>query len=94
MLESVQVVHKLKPDDGTITFFVAFGANRQMCRLATTFDTQKQAFGYLRTEASNGVRAHGAGAPCVGGTRNRDCRAFDALARSSKLARVVQTMLN
>lgn len=39
---------RLKPDDGTITFFVAFGANRQMCRLATTFDTQKQAFSYLQ----------------------------------------------
>jgi hypothetical protein len=32
---------------GTITFFLALGAGRQMCRLATTFLTQKQAFSYL-----------------------------------------------
>nr|WP_249809664.1 hypothetical protein [Bradyrhizobium sp. 139] len=34
-------------DGQTITFFLALGAGRQMCRLATTFLTQKQAFSYL-----------------------------------------------
>ena len=45
---------------GTITFFLAFGANRQMCRLATTFGTEKQAFSYLqkhRTEFERMARA-------------------------------------
>lgn len=41
-------MRRVKLDHGTITFFVAFGAVRQMCRLATTFDTQKQAFSYLQ----------------------------------------------
>lgn len=39
---------RVKPDHGTITFFLASGANRQMCQLATTFNTQKQAFSYLQ----------------------------------------------
>lgn len=39
---------RIKPDHGTITFFLASGANRQMCQLATTFNTQKQAFSYLQ----------------------------------------------
>jgi hypothetical protein len=33
---------------GTITFFLAFGVSRQLCRLATTFGTQAQAFSYLQ----------------------------------------------
>nr|WP_249136420.1 hypothetical protein [Bradyrhizobium canariense] len=42
------VVPRVKSDSGgTITFFLALGAGRQMCRLATTFLTQKQAFSYL-----------------------------------------------
>jgi hypothetical protein len=56
----VQVVPRLNPDDGTITFFLAFGSSRQMCRLATTFNTQKQAFSYLqkhRTEFERLARA-------------------------------------
>ena len=32
---------------GTITFMLALGAARQMCRLTTTFRTDKQAFTYL-----------------------------------------------
>ncbi|MDN4987942.1 hypothetical protein KUL72_07315 [Bradyrhizobium arachidis] len=55
----MQVVRRIKPEGGTITFFVAFGASRQMCRLATTFDTQKQAFSYLqkhRTEFEHMAR--------------------------------------
>lgn len=39
---------RIKPDHGTITFFLASGANRQVCQLATTFNTQKQAFSYLQ----------------------------------------------
>ena len=41
-------MRKVKPEDGTITFFLAFGSSRQLCRLATTFSTQKQAFSYLQ----------------------------------------------
>ena len=51
---------RVKPNGGTITFFLAFGANRQMCRLTTTFNTQKQAFSYLqkhRTEFERMARA-------------------------------------
>lgn len=52
---------RIKPDGGgTITFFLALGAGRQMCRLATTFLTQKQAFSYLqrnRTEFERIARA-------------------------------------
>lgn len=52
---------RVKPDGGgTITFFLALGAGRQMCRLATTFETQKQAFSYLqkyRTEFERIARA-------------------------------------
>ncbi|MDH6260607.1 hypothetical protein [Bradyrhizobium sp. BR13661] len=44
----MQDARRVKPDDGAITFFLAFGASRQMCRLATTFNTQKQAFSYLQ----------------------------------------------
>jgi hypothetical protein len=53
-------MRRIKPDDGTITFLVAFGATRQTCRLATPFDTQKQAFSYLqkhRTEFERMARA-------------------------------------
>ena len=39
---------RVKSDGGgTITFLLALGATRQMCRLATTFQTDKQAFSYL-----------------------------------------------
>ncbi|WP_407114118.1 hypothetical protein [Bradyrhizobium sp. LMG 9283] len=51
---------RLKPNHGTITFFLASGPNRHMCRLATTFNTQKQAFSYLqkhRTEFERMARA-------------------------------------
>jgi hypothetical protein len=45
----VQIVPRIKSDGGgTITFFLAHGAGRQLCRLATTFATQKQAFSYLQ----------------------------------------------
>lgn len=52
---------RIKPDGGgIITFFLALGAGRQMCRLATNFQTQKQAFSYLqkhRTEFERIARA-------------------------------------
>ncbi|SFI02313.1 hypothetical protein [Bradyrhizobium sp. Gha] len=54
------MVRRIKSDGGTIIFFLAFGANRQMCRLATTFATQKQALSYLqkhRTEFERVARA-------------------------------------
>jgi len=42
-------VRRTKLDSGgTITFLLAFGADRQKCQLATTFSTQKQAFSYLQ----------------------------------------------
>jgi len=53
-------VPRIKPDHGTITFFLASGANRHLCRLATTFITQKQALSYLqkhRTELERQARA-------------------------------------
>ncbi|AWM06639.1 hypothetical protein WHZ78_11995 [Bradyrhizobium symbiodeficiens] len=43
------VVRRAKSDGGgTITFFLALGAGRQTCRLATTYQTQKQAFSYFQ----------------------------------------------
>lgn len=61
MPESAVRACRAKSDTGTITFFVAFGASRQICRLATTFNTQKQAFSYLqkhRTEFERMARAN------------------------------------
>jgi hypothetical protein len=49
-----RIVRRAKSDcGGTITFSLALGAARQVCRLTTTFQTEKQAFSYLhkyRTE--------------------------------------------
>ncbi|WP_092257112.1 hypothetical protein [Bradyrhizobium sp. Rc3b] len=56
----MQIVPRIKPDHGTIIFFLASGADRHLCRLATTFSTQKQAFSYLqkhRTEFERQARA-------------------------------------
>ena len=54
MPKSVRIVPKTVSGDGqTITFVLAMGTVRQMCRLETTFRTQNQAFSYLhkyRTE--------------------------------------------
>lgn len=36
------------PDGRAITFVLAIGTIRQICRLATTFQTENQAFNYLR----------------------------------------------
>jgi hypothetical protein len=54
-------VRRTKSDGGgTITFTLALGAARQMCRLTTTFQTDRQAFSYLhryRTEFERIARA-------------------------------------
>lgn len=51
---SVRIVPEAKSGGGqTITFVLAIGTVRQMCRLETTFQTQNQAFSYFhkhRTE--------------------------------------------
>jgi hypothetical protein len=56
-----RVVRRAKSDSGgTITFSLALGAARQICRLTTTFQTEKQAFSYLhkyRTEFEQMARA-------------------------------------
>jgi hypothetical protein len=54
MPKSVRIVSEVgSPDQQSITFVLAIGAARQMCRLQTTFPTRNQAFAYLhkhRTE--------------------------------------------
>ena len=54
MPKSVRIIPKAEPGEGQIiTFVLALGSVRQACRLATTFQTQNQAFNYLhkhRTE--------------------------------------------
>jgi hypothetical protein len=61
MPKSVRIVPKAVPGDGqAITFVLAIGTVRQMCRLETTFRTQNQAFSYLhkyRTEFERVARA-------------------------------------
>lgn len=59
-MRRLQIVRRNKPDHGTITFFLATGADRHTCRLATTFSTQRQALSYLqkhRTEFERQARA-------------------------------------
>jgi len=55
------ILRRTKPDGGgTISFTLALGATRQECRLATTFQTDTQAFSYLhkhRTEFERIARA-------------------------------------
>ena len=57
----MRIVPRAKSDGGgTITFSLALGGARQMCRLTTTFQTDKQAFSYLhkhRTEFEHMARA-------------------------------------
>jgi hypothetical protein len=54
MSKSVRIAPEVGSRDGeSITFVLAIGAVRQMCRLQTTLRTQNQAFSYLhkyRTE--------------------------------------------
>ncbi|MEH2673234.1 hypothetical protein [Bradyrhizobium elkanii] len=57
----MQIMRRAKSlGDGTITFSLALGAARQVCRLTTTFQTDKQALSYLhkyRTELEQMARA-------------------------------------
>jgi hypothetical protein len=61
MPKSVRIVPEAESRPGhSITFVLAIGTVRQMCRLETTFQTQNQALGYLhkyRTEFERIARA-------------------------------------
>jgi hypothetical protein len=61
MPKSARIVREARSDEGQIiTFVLAVGSVRQVCRLETTFRTQNQAFGYLhkhRTEFERVARA-------------------------------------
>jgi hypothetical protein len=49
MLNDVRIAPELESRDGhSVTFVLAIGTVRQMCRLQTTFATQNQALNYLR----------------------------------------------
>jgi hypothetical protein len=49
MPKSVRIVPEAGSGDGrSITFVLAIGVVRQTCRLQTTFQTENQAFAYLR----------------------------------------------
>ncbi len=48
MLNDVRIAPEIDSRNGhSVTFVLAIGAVRQMCRLQTTFATQNQAFNYL-----------------------------------------------
>jgi hypothetical protein len=48
MLNDVRIAPEVDSRNGhSVTFVLAIGTVRQMCRLQTTFATQKQAFNYL-----------------------------------------------
>jgi hypothetical protein len=61
MPKSARIVREARSDEGQIiTFVLAVGLVRQVCRLETTFRTQNQAFLYLhkhRTEFERVARA-------------------------------------
>ena len=61
MPKSLRIVRESESDEGQIiTFALAVGSVRHVCRLATTFRTQSQAFSYLhkhRTEFERIARA-------------------------------------
>jgi hypothetical protein len=61
MPKSVRISAEIESDVGQIiTFVLALGSVRQACRLATTFQTQNQAFSYFhkhRTEFERVARA-------------------------------------
>lgn len=53
MTKTVRIVPEVERGGQSISFVLAMGAVRQMCRLKTTFQTQQQALSYLhkhRTE--------------------------------------------
>ena len=62
MPKSARIVREARSDEGQIiTFVLAVGSVRQVCRLETTFRTQNQAFSYLhkhRTEIERVARAN------------------------------------
>ena len=48
MPKNIRIVPETERDEGqAITFVLALGAVRQVCRLQTTFRTQNQAFSYF-----------------------------------------------
>jgi hypothetical protein len=48
MSNTIRIVPETEPGKGrAITFVLAIGAIRQICRLQTTFQTQNQAFSYF-----------------------------------------------
>ncbi|HZV04958.1 MAG TPA: hypothetical protein VE999_07740 [Gemmataceae bacterium] len=61
MRKSIRIVPHTAPCNGqAITFVLAIGSVRQLCRLQTTFRTQNQAFSYFhrhRTEFERVARA-------------------------------------
>lgn len=61
MPKSIRIVPQIPPcDEQAITFVLAIGSVRQVCRLRTTFRTQNQAFSYFhkhRTEFEQVARA-------------------------------------
>lgn len=49
MSNDMRIVQEVDTRDGhAVTFVLAIGTVRQMCRLQTTFRTQSQAFSYLQ----------------------------------------------
>jgi len=49
MPENIRIVPETETDKGqAISFVLAVGSVRQVCRLQTTFRTQNQAFSYFR----------------------------------------------
>lgn len=56
--DAVRIVPEVTSQDGrAITFVLAIGTIRQICRLATTFQTENQAFNYLRKHRTEFERA-------------------------------------
>ncbi len=59
MTKTVRIVPEVERGGQSISFVLAMGAVRQMCRLKTTFQTQQQALSYLhkhRTEFERAAR--------------------------------------
>lgn len=49
MPKTIRIVPETETDEGqTISFMVAIGSVRQMCRLQTTFPSQNQAFSFFQ----------------------------------------------
>ena len=84
--QRVRVVPRIKPDGGgTITFFLALGAGRQMCRLATTFRRRSRPSAIFRNTGRSSSVSRGRGwlrgSSKTGSSCSRCCRQgtdFDA----------------